>query len=75
MNIDFGRLDETGKLQIMRGKEWKSQVCMHYPGKCGDHCPLFGEPYKDSVVGATILRICSQRALWFQNFNDGRGKT
>jgi len=71
-----GRLDEDGRLLILRHKTYTHQYCIYANngrfGKfCGDWCPQFGEP--DIKNKCTIhLKICQNRILEFSNFEDER---
>ena len=66
-----GRMNEEGDLYIQRAGEYKHQVCPFSSlVKCGDSCPLFGEPRKDHRF-STSLQIC-KLTLHFDNFEDKR---
>lgn len=76
-----GQITEEGILQIFRGKEFKFQWCMfdtQGPVKCGDHCPLFGEPSLshtevrvEELKHHVTLSICG-KVLDFEDFDDWR---
>lgn len=89
-----GRIDICGNLYIERAVT-KAQFCPVHDNdldgrlyKCGDWCPLFGEPYPHTEranptngldrrmveTGQTVLMLC-QTALIFDEFTDEREKT
>lgn len=59
------RINENGNLVILRGKEWKDQLCPVCSGIednelvvcCGDWCPRFKEPHLTNPK-TVLLRIC-----------------
>lgn len=82
-----GKIDEEGYLNIVRGKEYKEQLCplpqfADFDVKyCGDWCPQFGEPLRmqiqstiDMIKQSVDLRICQNRILYFYEFIDERPK-
>jgi hypothetical protein len=71
-----GKIDENGWLWIERAGEMKAQECPCAPesSRCGDWCPLFGEPYRYTLekgTPATAIDIC-QAVLVFEEFEDER---
>jgi hypothetical protein len=40
--------------------------------RCGDWCPLFGEPSEPDPQGKIQLQICQGRVLYFDEFEDER---
>jgi len=77
-----GKIEKSGCLQIERAGKLKDQDCPFNSEavRCGDHCPLFGEPeqYLDGTNGREhtgwSLKICQDRELRFETFTDERGK-
>jgi len=69
-----GGINIYGELLIARRGGLEVQDCPHSSKKCGDLCPLFGEP--DPKVknyrGRTHLQICDNRVLEFVAFTDKR---
>jgi hypothetical protein len=67
-NYLIGKINRSGILYIRRGNGIKNQCCCYIlNSKCGDHCPLFGEPVYHSEN--VKLKIC-QTTLIFKNFAD-----
>jgi hypothetical protein len=58
------KINKEGFLKIKRGNVFKNQECprtdseTHGMSSCGDWCPLFGEPVKQTMV--TSLEICEK---------------
>jgi hypothetical protein len=53
-------ITRNGLLSIRRGNREQIQLCPYQQQDifaCGDHCPLFGEPYLDKHLDYK-LRIC-----------------
>lgn len=92
-----GRINKYGNLCIERAGIEKAQVCPFLDHdnifddrfyRCGDWCPLFGEPYPHTeranrtngldrrmvATGKTVLTLC-QTALIFDEFTDEREET
>jgi len=70
-----------GGLEIGRGGRFKEQLCPFADASavfasCGDSCPLFGEPRKNSETKKnwTILLPLCNRTLSFDVFLDERRK-
>ncbi len=62
-----GKIDGDGSLLFERGGEMKEQYCPYrvagsLPRKCGDWCPLFGEPSDKNEGGHITLSIDSLRS-------------
>lgn len=74
-----GKINERGILEIERAGTYKEMYCPYDTEgtRCGDWCPLFGEPLVDRRVSehAEIfifgLDLC-KRTLYFANFEDKR---
>lgn len=69
-----GKIDKSGSLQIHRASRMRSQICphSHFRGvKCGDWCPLFGEPFNPNSEFNTKLILCNT-TLYFSEFVDER---
>lgn len=92
-----GRINQYGNLYIERVRGENAQICPFHDHdnvfygrfyRCGDWCPLFGEPYPHTEranptngldrrmveTGQTVLMLC-QTALIFDEFTDEREKT
>lgn len=77
-----GKIDKDGFLWIERGEKYKQQYCPYHdlhPGllRCGDFCPLFGEPQirRDGRLrGWYALSICDDKILHFADLEDLRCK-
>ena len=78
-----GKIDYYGHLYIKRDEErgYIPQQCPYSPiedeerTQCGDWCPLFGgvvktNEWNDNYI--TIITICQDRVLTFEDFTDGR---
>jgi len=80
-----GRITKDGALEIMRGRKWKPQYCLHSQNNpvsdraCGDWCPLFGEPEQacrriiDEMNLVTAVPLCT-KMIFFTDFTDEREK-
>ena len=71
-----GLINPNGVLVILRGNEWKPQICpFNYSyRKCGDECPHFGDPAFSASFLETRINVCQGRVLFFEKFEDLRGK-
>lgn len=71
------RIDHKGILGIERGCVIKEQICP-FDGlnRCGDFCPLFGEPTDESGNGDGVdtIRICQGRVLTGEIVDEREGK-
>jgi len=71
-----GKITKDGDLMILRAGKWKQQICPTSSLNCGDACPLFGEPYKETIVANVAvdnytLDLC--KGEWtFNSFQDER---
>ena len=71
-----GKITKDGDLMILRAGKWKQQICPACGLNCGDACPLFGEPYKETIVADVAidtytLELC-ERKVAFTSFQDER---
>lgn len=71
-----GKIDTEGMLSIERKDKTKRQWCPYdsseYTSRCGDYCPLFGEPYLCvDVTGKIAIQLCRRRIL-FDELEDQR---
>jgi hypothetical protein len=67
-----GILNENGCIDIERAGKLKSQYCPEQhntESKCGDWCPLFGEPYQNGQY--ITVRLCIG-SLNFSQLDDYR---
>lgn len=75
--MNNGKIDKTGKLWIERAGKMKPQDCPYHPEqgvvRCGDWCPMFGEPNRMEHSGRIHVEVC-RRLLVFDTFEDERGK-
>ncbi len=71
-----GKIDSRGYLFIERSNELKIQTCpVRFDGeRCGDWCPHLSEPYKGQNSPKTVLALCHNTELWFDEFIDERVK-
>ena len=71
-----GLINPNGVLVILRGNEWKPQICpfSYSHRKCGDECPHFGKPHFPNSLEETRITICQGRVLFFEKFEDFREK-
>ena len=83
-----GLINEHGVLHIERAGKMKAQLCRCIPmlkddsnfalKRCGDHCPMFGEPVSGVVDGDDIpwmyLILCDGNSITFDQhgFKDQR---
>lgn len=76
------RISPTGNLEIFRKYEYKVQTCCYHQYKaCGDHCPLFEDPYLCGAERSDNLRwieicLCQNRKLapYLKDVQDLRAK-
>lgn len=68
-----GKITNEGRLYILRGDRYKAQHCPHSFNRCGDWCPLFGEPVERPLI-YTTLDLCRKK-LSFDGFKDERTHT
>lgn len=72
-----------GFLVVDRPQGTRSQYCHFQEGnvRCGDWCPLFGEPYHATLYyyegtpvlsTATSIKICHGKTITFEGFTDER---
>ena len=77
----IGKITSIGELKIIRGGQWRKQMCPFVldPGgeyssatylPCGDWCPLFGEP-KWHHIPEVKLQLC-HKIISFDEFIDDR---
>ena len=73
------KLDKDGYFLIARNKDYKQQHCPFFSAdgwsdRCGDWCPLFGEPQDNEYLGtkSTKLTICQNKHITFDKFVDTR---
>ena len=53
------KINKNGNLSLNRAGELKLQYCPRHDGACGDHCPLFEEPFEDShTTGVITVCLC-----------------
>ena len=53
------KISEDGNLSLNRAGKLKQQYCPRHEGTCGDHCPLFEEPFEDShTTGVITVCLC-----------------
>ncbi len=92
-----GRINQYGNLYIERVRGENAQICPFHDHdnvfygrfyRCGDWCPLFGEPYPHTerrnhfnaldlsteLTGKTALSLC-HKTLIFDEFTDEREET
>ena len=72
-----GGINASGGLWIVKdGKKSIPQYCPYQSrevsGRCGTHCPLFSELYRDA--GRVVIDICQGVSLTFDDFVDKREK-
>jgi len=83
-NTMNGKIDARGWLHIERAGSMKAQECPIFGDarnvdsvRCGDWCPLFGEPEKQETSFPegchTTILLCHERELTFDTFTDERG--
>lgn len=74
------KIDKLGYLNIERAGKMAAQDCPATHARCGDWCPLFGEPYRWGGENGpdTVMRIelCGGKTLICApaDFTDERGK-
>jgi len=77
-----GKIDAKGWIHIERGGVMKDCFCPYGAAssgvtRCGDWCPLFGEPEKQETSFPegchTTILLCHERELTFDTFTDERG--
>ena len=80
-----GEIDKRGHLWIVRADKTKAICCpwscpdshpdvLPGPVRCGDWCPLFGEPFETDELSWIVLDCGAGRILLsFENFTDKRG--
>ena len=73
----IGGISANGGLWIVKdGKKSIHQYCPYQSrevsGRCGTHCPLFSELYRDA--GRVVIDICQGVSLTFDDFEDARKK-
>ena len=73
-----GAIDINGNLHIERAGVLRPQFCK-IGRPCGDHCPKFGEPYKDCItnrhgeyIDGWVLSLCTRDQLFFTELIDNR---
>lgn len=81
-----GKIDRAGCLYIERAGKVKKQRCPFYgvteefpdPAECGDWCPLFGEPMRETYIddygknkSRIVLALC-HKTHEFNEFTDER---
>ena len=66
-----GKLNSTGVLQIGRAGTLRSMFCPFTSEKCGDWCPLFGEPLPIEGTYGAIIELC-HTTLQLEEFTDER---
>ncbi len=74
----IGGISANGGLWIVKdGKKSIHQYCPYQSrevsGRCGTHCPLFSELYRDAY-GRVVIDICQGVSLTFDDFEDARKK-
>lgn len=84
------KITRSGFLEIKRNQEFKPQYCCYRQAiktiedtvyrKCGDWCPLFGEPedirgknMRDQRIIGKSIQLCHQAKLT-GHINDNRGQ-
>jgi len=76
-----GKINRSGTLCIERKGTMREQVCVNTSDSCCDFCPQFGEPrgtcdieglQPADLIGKTLLKICQNRVLVFDEFKDER---
>lgn len=73
---EFFRINEYGNLIriVTEAGHLKDQDCPYSQRQCGNHCPLFGEPYENIDVhsnkGTVTLRICGCKTITLSNIED-----
>jgi hypothetical protein len=56
-------ITNEGYLRLERAGRLRDQRCTHNGQRCGDWCPLFGEPGLECPDGQRGLEICQGRLL------------
>ena len=67
------KIDKDGWLWIRRAGMLNKQFCpmSNTDVKCGDWCPLFGEP-EVVAEGVVVIEICQEKILRSECFTDER---
>lgn len=75
-------ISEKGHLYIFRGNRYREQYCPYsaldsngFGARCGDWCPMFGEPRMTSVIlNEGYLDVCHGNPLRGEPLMDEREK-
>lgn len=68
-----GKITRDGVLYIERHGFLVEQICPYNSANnCSHHCPLFGEPFRDSKF--TCINLCGRVLIRFDRFKDERRK-
>ena len=75
------KIEKKGFLWLRRAEEWREQYCPFATAgyfRCGDWCPLFGEPsfYNEGEDKTVYIEICNGGTLGClaKDFVDERGE-
>ena len=72
-----GKINIGGFLEILRGDGMEKQYCpfRHTVSRCGDWCPLFGEPREAANLSTANYHVdLCRKGLFFTEFTDERGR-